>query len=202
MITLILIAMNAVVSWLSFNNSRLLDRLVLWPPAIDRDRQYDRLITYGFVHANISHLLFNMVTLYFFGSMIEAVMGELTGSLLTYPLFYLGALLVSILPSYIKNQKNPKYLSLGASGAVSAVLLAAVLLQPWALIVVLFIPAPAIFYAVFYVGYSIWMERRGDDGINHSAHLSGAAFGVVFMLCMEPQLLQVFLMQLSMPRFG
>lgn len=105
MITLILIAMNAVVSWLSFNNSRLLDRLVLWPPAIDRDRQYDRLITYGFVHANISHLLFNMVTLYFFGSMIEAVMGELTGSLLTYPLFYLGALLVSILPSYIKNQK-------------------------------------------------------------------------------------------------
>lgn len=65
MITLILIAMNAVVSWLSFNNSRLLDRLVLWPPAIDRDRQYDRLITYGFVHANISHLLFNMVTLYF-----------------------------------------------------------------------------------------------------------------------------------------
>ncbi|ALR03922.1 rhomboid family intramembrane serine protease [Xylella fastidiosa] len=202
MITLILIAMNAVVSWLSFNNSRLLDRLVLWPPAIDRDRQYDRLITYGFVHANISHLLFNMVTLYFFGSMIEAVMGELTGSLLTYPLFYLGALLVSIFPSYIKNQKNPKYLSLGASGAVSAVLFAAVLLQPWALIVVLFIPAPAIFYAVFYVGYSIWMERRGDDGINHSAHLSGAAFGVVFMLCMEPQLLQVFLMQLSMPRFG
>ncbi|ERI59760.1 membrane protein [Xylella fastidiosa subsp. multiplex Griffin-1] len=202
MITLILIAMNAVVSWLAFNNSRLLDRLVFRPPAIDRDRQYDRLITYGFVHADISHLLFNMVTLYFFGSMIEAVMGELTGSLLTYPLFYLGALLVSILPSYIKNQKNPKYLSLGASGAVSAVLFAAVLLQPWALIVVLFIPAPAIFYAVFYVGYSIWMGRRGDDGINHSAHLSGAAFGVVFMLCMEPQLLQVFLMQLTMPRFG
>ncbi len=65
MITLILIAMNAVVSWLAFNNSRLLDRLVFRPPAIDRDRQYDRLITYGFVHADISHLLFNMVTLYF-----------------------------------------------------------------------------------------------------------------------------------------
>ncbi|HHW4679528.1 MAG TPA: rhomboid family intramembrane serine protease [Xylella sp.] len=202
MITLILIVMNALVFWLTSNNSRLRDRFMLWPPAVDRDHQYDRLITYGFVHADISHLVFNMVTLYFFGRMIEGVMWGLTGSLLTYLFFYLGALLVSILPSYIKHRKDPQYLSLGASGAVSAVLFASVLLQPWALIVVVFIPMPAILYAVFYVGYSIWMERRGDDGVNHSAHLSGAAFGVLFMLCMEPRLLEVFLMELSMSRFG
>ncbi|MCF5941378.1 rhomboid family intramembrane serine protease, partial [Xanthomonas perforans] len=65
-----------------------------------------------------------------------------------------------------------------------------------------FIPAPAILYAVFYVGYSLWMDRCGGDRIDHSAHLAGAAFGVMFMLIMEPRVWQVFLEQLSNPRFG
>jgi len=202
MITLILIAITGIVSWMAFNNRRLSDRLILWPPAVDTHKQYDRLVTYGFVHVDLGHLIFNMVTLFFFGRVIESVMAQLTGSVLTYPLFYLGALVVSILPSYLKNQKNPNYVSLGASGAVSAVLFAFILLQPWTIILVLFIPAPAIMYAVFYVGYSLWMERRGGDRINHSAHLAGAAFGVMFMLIMEPRVWQVFLEQLSNPRFG
>lgn len=202
MITIALIAITAIVSLMAFNNRKLADRLVLWPPAIDRHRQYDRLVTYGFIHADWMHLIFNMVTLYFFGRAIEGVMARVTGSVLTYPLFYLAALVVSIMPSYLKNQKNPNYLSLGASGAVSAVLFAYILLAPWTIILVMFIPAPAIVYAVFYVGYSIWMDRRGGDQVNHSAHLAGAAFGVLFMLAMEPRVLQIFLEQLGNPRFG
>ena len=81
-------------------------------------------------------------------------------------------------------------------------LFAFILVSPWSLIFVFFIPAPAILYGVFYVGYSIWMDKKGGDRINHSAHLSGAAFGVLFMLCMEPRVLQVFLGQLMNPRFG
>jgi len=127
---------------------------------------------------------------------------QLSGSYLTYPAFYLGALVVSILPSYIKNQKNPNYLSLGASGAVSAVLFAFILLSPWTIILVFFIPAPAILYAVFYVGYSIWMDKKGGDRINHSAHLAGAAFGVLFLLAMNPGIFNHFLRELSNPRFG
>lgn len=201
-ITLILIAITCVVSWLAFDNRKLADRLILWPPAIDKHKQYDRLITYGFIHADFAHLLFNMITLYFFGRNIEQVMVLVTGSVLTYPLFYLAALVVSILPTYLKNQKNPNYLSLGASGAVSAVLFAFILLKPWTIILVFFIPAPAILYAMFYVGYSIWMDRRGGDRINHSAHLAGAAFGVLFMVLMEPKVIGLFWQQLLNPRFG
>ena len=201
-VNLLLIAITVIVSWMAFNNRKLADRLILWPPAVDRHRQYDRLITYGFLHADWPHLIFNMITLFFFGGQIEGLMVRLSGSYLTYPVFYLGALVISILPSYIKNQKNPNYLSLGASGAVTAVLFAFILLSPWTLIFVFFIPAPAILYAVFYVGYSIWMDKRGGDQVNHSAHLAGAAFGVLFMLAMQPSIFNHFLTELANPRFG
>ena len=201
-LTLVIVAVTVLVSWRAFNDHNLMERLILWPPAVSQRHQYWRLASYGLLHADLSHLLFNMITLFFFGRLIEQVMVQLTGSWLTYPLFYLTALVVSILPSYLRNQGNRNYFSLGASGAVSAVLFAFILIQPWSLIFVFFIPAPAILYAVFYVGYSIWMDRKGGDRINHSAHLAGAAFGVMFMLFMEPQVLQVFLEQLMNPRFG
>ncbi|WP_045727259.1 MULTISPECIES: rhomboid family intramembrane serine protease [unclassified Xanthomonas] len=203
-INLILIVLTVLVSWGAFNNRRLLDRLILWPPAIDRHKQYDRLVTYGFIHADFPHLLFNMVTLYFFGGPVEVLMERLTGNTLVYPLFYLGALLVSILPSYLKNRKNPNFMSLGASGAVSAVLFAFILIAPWTGIFFFFIPIPipAIIYAVFYVAYSIWMDRRGGDNVNHSAHLAGAGFGVMFLVIMQPAVLQHFLRELASPRFG
>ena len=200
-ITYALIGITCLVSWLAFNNRKLADRLILWPPAIDKHRQYDRLVTYGFIHADFMHLLFNMVTLFFFGQQIEQLMTRVMG-IWAYPVFYVSALVVSILPTYLKNQKNPNYLSLGASGAVSAVLFAFVLLAPWSTIGVMFIPMPAIVFAVLYVGYSIWMDRRGGDRINHSAHLAGAAYGVLFMVIMEPRVLGIFLQQLGNPTFG
>ena len=199
-VTYALIGITCLVSWIAFNNRQLADRLILWPPAIDKHRQYDRLLTYGFIHADFMHLLFNMITLFFFGPLIERLMSGI--GVWVFPVFYLTALVVSILPTYLKNQKNPNYLSLGASGAVSAVLFAFILLQPWQLIFVFFIPLPAIVFAVLYLGYSIWMDKRGGDRINHSAHLSGAAYGVLFMVVMEPRVLGYFLSQLQQPTFG
>jgi len=199
-VTYALIAITCVVSWIAFNNRKLADRLILWPPAIDKHKQYDRLVTYGFIHADFMHLLFNMITLFFFGPQIERLMGQV--GVWVYPLFYVSALVVSILPTYLKNQHNPNYLSLGASGAVSAILFAYILVRPWSIIGVFFIPMPAILFAVLYVGYSIWMDRRGGDRINHSAHLAGAAYGVLFMLVMEPRVLGHFLRQLQQPSFG
>ena len=201
MLTLILIAVTVLVTWLAFNNPRLLDRLILWPPAIDRKHQYDRLLTHGFIHADWQHLLFNMITLFFFGRAIESFFASYIGSL-GFVLFYLSAILVAILPTWLRHRHDPRYRSLGASGAVSAVLFAYILVAPWSLIFVFFLPVPAILYGVFYVGYSFWMDRQGGDNTNHNAHLSGAIYGVLFMLLMEPRIAGLFLERLASPSFG
>ena len=199
--TLLIVAVTVLVSWRAFNHPRLLDRLMLWPPAIDRKHQYDRLLTHGFVHADWQHLLFNMITLYFFGRAVEGVFTDLIGAV-GFLLFYLSAILVAILPTYLRHRHDSRYRSLGASGAVSAVLFAYVLLAPWSLIFVFVLPVPAILYAVFYVGYSIWMDRQGNDNINHSAHLWGAGYGLLFTVIMEPRVIPFFLQQLVNPSFG
>ena len=201
MLTLILIAVTVLVTWLAFNNPRLLDRLILWPPAIDRKHQYDRLLTHGFIHADLQHLLFNMITLFFFGRFAEQVISSMIGPV-GFVLFYLSAIVIAILPTYLRHRHDVQYRSLGASGAVSAVLFAFILVQPWSLIFVFFLPVPAILYGVFYVGYSFWMDRQGGDNTNHNAHLSGAIYGVLFMLLMEPRIAGLFLERLASPSFG
>lgn len=197
-VTLLLLGVTVLVSWLAFGNRRLLERLLLWPPAVERQRQYDRLVTHGFVHADWQHLLFNMVTLYFFGRHVERLFAPYIGPV-GYALFYLSAILVAILPTWMRHRHDAGYRSLGASGAVSAVLFAFILVEPWALIFVFFVPLPAILYAVLYVGYSIWMDRRGGDNVNHSAHLWGAAYGVLFTLAMEPRVAGAFVARLLSP---
>lgn len=199
--TLLLIVVTAFVSWRAFHDRALLDRLILWPPAIDRHRQYDRLLTHGFIHADMQHLLFNMITLFFFGRAIEPVFVERIG-LVGFVAFYLSAILVAIMPTFLKHRHDRGYRSLGASGAVSAVLFSYILFAPWNLIFVFFIPVPAIVYAVVYVGYSIWMDHHGRDNVNHSAHLWGAAYGMLFTVMMEPRVGALFVQRVMNPSFG
>ena len=201
MITLLIILVTCVVSIVSFRNHRLMDDLILWPPALSRSREYYRLVSYGLVHADGSHLFFNMLTLYFFGRVMEGVYTEAMGPL-GFATFYIGALIASILPTYLKNRNNPSYRSLGASGAVSAILFAYVLISPWSSIYVFIVKLPAVIYAVLFVAYSIYMDKRGGGNVNHSAHLWGAAYGVVFTIALEPSLLPRFIALLSQPRFS
>ena len=187
-LTLVIVAITVLVSWLAFNNRKLLDRLILWPPAIERQKQYDRLLTHGFIHADWMHLLFNMITLWSFGTAVERVFSEwITPA--GYVLFYLSAIVIAILPTYLRHRHDARYRSLGASGGVSAVLFASILFDPWTRLIIFPIPLPipAFVFALLYVGYSIWMDRRGGDNVNHSAHLWGAAYGVIFTLLLEPR---------------
>lgn len=198
MLTFLLIAITVGVSWYAFQHPRLAERLLLWPPAVKRG-QYDRLLTHGLVHADLQHLLFNMITLFFFGRLVEQVIGALAGPVV-FLAFYFSAVVVAILPSWLRHRDDSRYRSLGASGAVSALLFAAILLDPWMMIFVP-IPVPAILYGVGYVAWSWWADRNSMDGVNHNAHLSGAIYGVLFMLMMDRRVGMHFLEALTSPRF-
>jgi membrane associated rhomboid family serine protease len=200
--TFIIIAITCVVSFVAFGNPKVMDELIFWPPAVTRKHDYSRFIGYGLVHANGSHLLFNMMTLYFFGRTMEGIINAQLGAY-GFGFFYVLGLIVSILPTYFQHRDDENYRSLGASGAVSAVLFAYILFQPWSMIYFYFaLPIPAIVYAVLYVGYTIWANRRGGGRINHSAHLWGAAYGVAFVLVMKPEVLSLFVGRLMHPGFG
>lgn len=186
-VTLTLIGVTVAVSLLGFSNPRVKQQLVLWPPAVRRKNEYWRLLSYGLVHADGMHLFFNMFTLYFFGQYMEVYLTGLLGPL-GLPLLYVGGLVVSILPSYLKHQNDPGYYSLGASGAVAAVLFAFVLLRPGATIYLFVIPVPALIFGIAYLAYSWYMDRQSNDNINHSAHMWGAGFGLLFMGLLEPGL--------------
>ena len=192
-ITIVIVAVTVLVSWRAFNDRALLERLILWPPAVERRKQYDRLLGYGFVHADWMHLIFNMITLWSFGTAVERVFSEWITPV-GYVLFYLSAIVVSILPTYITHRNDANYRSLGASGGVSAVLFAFILFDPWSTLIIFPIPVPipAFLFAILYVGYSIWMDRRGRDTVNHSAHLWGAAYGLLFTVLLEPKVLAHF----------
>jgi membrane associated rhomboid family serine protease len=196
-VTIALIALTCALSFTGFQNQRQLEALLFWPPAVNRG-QYYRLLTHGFMHADVQHLLFNMIRLFFFGRAIEGFFAHYIG-LIGFALFYLAAIVVAIAPSYVQHRHDSRYRSLGASGAVSAVLFAYILLAPWSTIYVFFFPVPAIVYAALFTAYGFYAGRMGHDHINHSAHLWGSAFGVVFTLAMEPRLGPLFIHRLFSP---
>jgi membrane associated rhomboid family serine protease len=164
--------------------------------------QYYRFITCGFIHADLMHLAFNMFTLYFFGRALENYyMGILGLQHYYFTILYLTALIVGNIPSYLKQRDNYNYRSLGASGAVCAVMFAFIMISPWDKLLVVVIPMPAILYALLFLGYTIYMSRRGGDNVNHDAHLWGAIYGVVFTIVAHPGIVASFLNELSQPRF-
>lgn len=196
--TLWIVIITVVVSLLAWQSPKVMQRLIFYPPAIQRG-QVDRFVTHGFIHADGMHLFFNMFTLFSFGSTVQRYFMAKLG-IVGFVLFYLTAILVAILPTYFKHKNNYQYSSLGASGAVSAVVFSYVLMNPWATLLVFFIPVPAIVFAGLYVGYSIWAENRGGN-VNHSAHLVGAIFGIVATVMVNPNIIPHFFHALMHPKF-
>jgi membrane associated rhomboid family serine protease len=201
-ITLSIIFITGIISISGFRQSKIIDELIFWPPAITKQHQYYRFITCGLIHADYMHLIFNMVTLYFFGTIMEAhYQGELGLQKWYYLALYIGALIVSNIPTYIKHRNDDEYRSLGASGAVSAVLFAFILLSPWQQIIVIVFPVPAIIYGGLFLFYSAYMSRKGGDHVNHDAHFYGALFGILFTIAVRPIVVDVFLNELRHPHF-
>ena len=188
MITITIIILTSLISYQAFRDYNIADKLIFQPAAV-RDGEWYRLLTYGVLHADLTHLIFNMFTFYLFGSSIEgyfkAVLGTNPGSI-AFIILYIGGLLFSILPTYIKQKDNYYYKGLGASGAVSAVVFAYILINPMNFMGILFIPImlPAFLFGFIFILISMYLDKNQVGGINHSAHITGGLFGVILTTVM------------------
>lgn len=172
-----------------YKNHALLYSWILSPRRVYYEKQYHLLITSGFLHADVMHLLFNMFTFYFFGFRLEAVIGTTN-----FLIIYFVSMVLSVVSTVIKKKDDYAYGSLGASGAISGIVFASVLVAPNAKIMVMPIPIPlpAYIYAVLYLVWSYYASRKSNDMINHEAHFWGAITGVLLMVILIPGILSFF----------
>ncbi|MEO7446558.1 MAG: rhomboid family intramembrane serine protease [Ferruginibacter sp.] len=206
-VTLVIIAINVLVSLVGFSNNNFVARTIMWPWRVKSNNEIHRFITSGFLHADFMHLIFNMFTFFFFGASIEqrfAVYG--LGGNISYILLYVSALVISDLPSYFKHKDDINYRSLGASGAVSAVVFASIVFDPWTTLWLYgAFRISALIFAVLYIVYCVYMSRKSTDNVNHDAHLWGALYGLVFTIAlialMQPALFDGIIQELKSPSF-
>lgn len=208
-LTIILIIVTAGISWYAFQNPSLLDKWMLNPARVSKNKEYYRFITSGFIHADFGHLIFNMFSLYFFGEAMEMFLNNIFGSAGTfyYLILYVAGIVVSDIPTFLKHRNNSNYNSLGASGGVSALLFAFILLAPLQSVCLYFaICIPGFLFGALYMAYSFYETRKtmaqarrfgGGGGINHDAHLYGAIFGIIFMAILLPQSVPNFFAQIA-----
>jgi membrane associated rhomboid family serine protease len=186
-VTLIIIIITCLVSFPAFNNEKLKEDLLFWPYEINHRNQYYRFLTGGAIHADTMHLLFNMVSLYSFGIAAEKYLFPVLfgdKSVILYAALYLLALVFACIPDFFKYRNQSFYRALGASGAVSAVIYAAITIEPLMPIRFFFIPVdiPGYIFGFVFLGLSYYLAKRGGGNIGHNAHFWGAVFGVVFTI--------------------
>jgi membrane associated rhomboid family serine protease len=180
----LIMVLTIVISLLGlFQAPRIIDICLFRPYHFLRDKQYDTMILSGFVHADVGHLLFNMFTFYFFAFPMERFIGTVP-----FLILYFFGLVVSHTCTWYKQRNNPAYASLGASGAISAVLFAYIIYFPTTSLILfpIPIPIPAFLFAIGYVGYSYWASTQNTGRINHDAHLCGAIAGLAFVAITDP----------------
>lgn len=195
--TLIIVLVTVVVSIACFNNQELFYKLACMPYRMTRANEWWRLITHGFVHADWVHLFVNMFTFYSFGQYIERYFSMLGFGNEAFLGLYFGGMIAASVYDVWKYRDNAYYTSIGASGAVSAVLFTSIFLDPWNKIYLFAaVPIPGILFGFIYLFYCQYMARRGGDNINHNAHFYGAVYGFIFPLLLEPRLFNLFVHQL------
>lgn len=186
LVTIVIIAINVIVSLKGFNDFSFFEKYKFNTGAVRRGEQI-RVLTSGFLHVDMSHLLFNMLTLYFFAGIVIAHLGSIN-----FVIIYLGSLILGNLLSFYFHKDEYHYTAVGASGAVSGILYAAILLQPGMSLIMFFIPIPipAYIFGIGYLLYSIYGMKNKRDNIGHDAHFGGAVGGYLLAIFMSPGLLQ------------
>lgn len=189
-LTLIFILITTAISlYTLYFNRKLLEAWMLKPHAAVSGNEWHTVLTSGFLHGSLAHLLVNMFVLFFFGITLEQTIGAVQFSAL-----YLSGLMVSAIPSLISHKDNPRYATLGASGGVQSVLFAFIFIYPTESIIFIFlpIPIPAWVFGLIFLAYSIFESKRGVGNINHEAHIAGAVWGILYLLIFVPGSLEHF----------
>lgn len=183
---LIIIAATALISFLGFQNSEIFEKYKFNVAAIQQRKEYIRLLSAGFLHADLMHLIFNMLTLYFFGPIVIEAFGAVG-----FLVIYFGSILLGNLFSLYLYKRQGWYSAIGASGGVSGILFAAIAIFPFIGIAFMFIPIPipGYIFGLLYFSYSVYMMLNPSqhDNIGHAAHLGGAFFGLVYAVALAPQ---------------
>lgn len=192
-ITIIIIIFTCLVSYQGFNKYAFIDKLKHSPSLEFSLKEYYRLLTSGFIHADWTHLIINMFVLYSFGEFIEGYIvsefGKAGGGVIFLILYLLNIILANI-PTYIKHKNNPGFSSIGASGAVSGIIFIFILLRPWSMLSLFFIiPVPAIIAGVGYLIYSSWAANKEQGRLDHSAHFAGAISGMMMIIILRKEII-------------
>jgi membrane associated rhomboid family serine protease len=199
MVSIVLIAVTIIISLVAWQKPDLMGKMLMNPYRIQHRNEYWRFVSSGFIHADFTHLFFNLFSFFFFGIQLEDKFNELFPSFASelYILFYVLAIVAADLPTFNKHKNNPNYNSLGASGAVSAVIFAGILFYPLDPIYLFgVLKIPGIIYAGLFTWYSIEMDKRSRDFVNHSAHLYGGLFGLMAMTLLYPKVWISFVEQI------
>ncbi len=181
---------NIVLSAVAFVGGKaIFEQLWLHPYSLVRKNHYHTLLTSGFIHGDLAHLAFNMITFYFFAFPLAREVGDVA-----FLIIYLGSLIISSIPTVIREQNNPDYKSVGASGAISGVLFGYILFDPMSKIYIFLIPigVPAVLFAFIYLGFSYYAAKKDLGNINHEAHFWGALAGVLLTILLVPRALMTF----------
>lgn len=200
-INFIIIGFTCLISLMAFNNPYWTYKLKHWPHEEVKNGEYYRWLTSGFLHGDVMHLAFNMITLYFFGRIVEMWFTMVFPEFgpIFYLLFYLIAIIAASSATFLKYRESPGFASIGASGAVAAVLFASILILPTQKIYLFFIPIgiPGFIFGILYLWFSAYEAKKGRDNIDHTAHYYGAIFGFLFPIIFEPGLVPMFIRQLQ-----
>lgn len=203
--TILIIIVTVGISMLAFSNRDVMDKLQFTPYRTIHNKEWHRLLTHGFVHADYVHLFINMFVLYSFGSAVESIFKSLEYSgivqswLLHFSALYFGGIVIASLTTLKKHKDNFYYHSVGASGAVSAIVFTFIFFDPLQKLLFMFIiPIPAIVFGVLYLAYTHYMSKKGGDFINHDAHFVGSVFGFIYPLLIDPKLITIFLGKLGL----
>lgn len=193
-LTFYILLANVLVSVACLQNRELFFKLDFQPYMVKRKQQWYRILSHAFVHADGFHLVVNMYVLYTFGKTVEAQYSGLFGPLWPafFLLLYVGGILFSAIPGYVRNHNNHLYHGVGASGAVSAVVFTYILINPTNELTLIFLPGlgiPAAIFGLLYLGYEVYMDKRKSGPIAHSAHYFGAMYGLILTAALKPQLI-------------